>query len=222
VQSEGARNKQMIGRIAICKGSVRRGQFSEVRDIHQSRMKKRVSKVWHSTGRVKQIHLPHISRFRESGVKTAFCSGWWCVLQSSASRFHISISTPIQSSSTPLYPLTTPIDTLDKMALLSSRINLLPTARALASGVPFAPKISFTLPAIAGAAHGAEGPRSDIPPTWVARTDGGVARARINGGSLPSIGGIQDGRLNVIVIREKVSRNCMSCAMRGTRFQDPD
>ncbi|RSH93469.1 hypothetical protein EHS25_007825 [Saitozyma podzolica] len=65
------------------------------------------------------------------------------------------------------------------MALLStSRINLLPTSRALASGVPFAPKLALSLPPQGD--HHAAGPRSDVVPKWAARATGSVNVSRVS------------------------------------------
>ena len=71
------------------------------------------------------------------------------------------------------------------MSVLASRINLLPTARTLATGVPFAPKIAFHLPP-QPRAHGdrhkhGEGPRHDIPPVWAGRSNGIITVSNVNG-----------------------------------------
>lgn len=63
------------------------------------------------------------------------------------------------------------------MAMLTSRINLLPTSRTLASGVPYAPKLAFVLPP---ASHGHAG-RADPPAKFVGRSDGVMSMSRING-----------------------------------------
>lgn len=64
------------------------------------------------------------------------------------------------------------------MAMLTSRINLLPTSRTLASGVPFAPKIAFALPSQNHDGHHA---RTDRPAKFVGRNNGVVSMNRING-----------------------------------------
>lgn len=63
------------------------------------------------------------------------------------------------------------------MAMLTSRINLLPTSRALASGVPLAPKISFAVPS-AGHEHGG---RADAIPKFAGRSTGVLSLSRVNG-----------------------------------------
>ncbi|KAK4689216.1 ubiquinol-cytochrome c reductase iron-sulfur subunit, partial [Tremellales sp. Uapishka_1] len=65
------------------------------------------------------------------------------------------------------------------MALLSSRVNLLPTARTLASGVPCAPKIALSLPP-QHAHHDVSGPRSDVPAKFVGSVDAGLVKSRVN------------------------------------------
>ncbi|WVF68563.1 cytochrome b-c1 complex subunit Rieske, mitochondrial [Kwoniella sp. CBS 6097] len=55
------------------------------------------------------------------------------------------------------------------MASQLGRINLLPTSRALASGVPLAPRINHSIPTGQTGgheAHGAVGARSDVPSAW--------------------------------------------------------
>jgi hypothetical protein len=65
------------------------------------------------------------------------------------------------------------------MAAFSTRINLLPTSRTLASGVPFAPRIALVHPP-ASHGHGTNGPRSDAPPKWTGSQGGYASNSRIN------------------------------------------
>jgi len=65
------------------------------------------------------------------------------------------------------------------MAAFSTRINLLPTSRTLASGVPFAPRIALVHPP-ASHGHGTHGPRSDAPPKWTGSQGGFASHSRIN------------------------------------------
>ena len=65
------------------------------------------------------------------------------------------------------------------MAAFSTRINLLPTSRTLASGVPFAPRIALVHPP-ASHGHGTSGPRSDVPPKWTGSQGGYASNSRIN------------------------------------------
>lgn len=65
------------------------------------------------------------------------------------------------------------------MAAFSTRINLLPTSRTLASGVPFAPRIALVHPP-ASHGHGTHGPRSDVPPKWTGSQGGYASNSRIN------------------------------------------
>jgi hypothetical protein len=65
------------------------------------------------------------------------------------------------------------------MAAFSTRINLLPTSRTLASGVPFAPRIALVHPP-ASHGHGHGGPRSDVPPKWTGSQGGFASNSRIN------------------------------------------
>lgn len=68
------------------------------------------------------------------------------------------------------------------MATFSTRINLVPTSRSLASGVPFAPRIAFVHPP-ASHGHGTSGPRSDVPPKWAGVQGGFASNSRVNGKS---------------------------------------
>ncbi|WRT69568.1 ubiquinol-cytochrome c reductase, iron-sulfur subunit [Kwoniella shivajii] len=54
------------------------------------------------------------------------------------------------------------------MASSLSRVNLLPTTRTLASGVPLATKLNHAIPTglAGGDHHGATGARSDVPKSW--------------------------------------------------------
>ena len=65
------------------------------------------------------------------------------------------------------------------MASFSTRINLVPTSRTLASGVPFAPRLAFVHPP-ASHGHGHGGPRSDVPPKWAGVQGGFASNSKIN------------------------------------------
>lgn len=80
----------------------------------------------------------------------------------------------------PIHPLTSlPRRGAAKMASLT-RINLAPTARTLASGVPAARGIALNLPPLADHHHG--GPRADQPAKFAAFANNGVSSLRANGG----------------------------------------
>ncbi|KAK8849546.1 ubiquinol-cytochrome c reductase, iron-sulfur subunit [Kwoniella newhampshirensis] len=55
------------------------------------------------------------------------------------------------------------------MASQLGRVNLLPTTRTLASGVPLAPRLNLAAPQLSGGhdSHGAVGARTDAVPAWV-------------------------------------------------------
>lgn len=61
-----------------------------------------------------------------------------------------------------------------------TRINLAPTVRNFASGVPAARGIALNLPPLADAHHG--GPRADQPARFAAYANNGVSSLRTNGG----------------------------------------
>jgi hypothetical protein len=65
-----------------------------------------------------------------------------------------------------------------KMATSIGRVNLLPTSRTLASGVPLAPRIAHLQPP---QAHGHAGPRGDRPPKWAGFQNGFASVSRVNG-----------------------------------------
>jgi len=67
------------------------------------------------------------------------------------------------------------------MSLAASRINLLPTARTLASGAPFAGRINRNLPPAAHDHHDGAGPRTDLPSKWAFTANGRSAVTHING-----------------------------------------
>jgi ubiquinol-cytochrome c reductase iron-sulfur subunit len=67
------------------------------------------------------------------------------------------------------------------MSMAASRINLLPTARTLATGVPYAPKLNRSLPPQADShGHGPAGPRGDVPKAWAGVTTGNFSVSMIN------------------------------------------
>ena len=68
------------------------------------------------------------------------------------------------------------------MSLSATRINLLPTTRTLASGVPYAPKLAFHMPPQrhSDEDHHGFGPRSEVPPTWVFKTNARLNSTKIN------------------------------------------
>jgi len=74
------------------------------------------------------------------------------------------------------------------MSMTASRINLLPTARTLATGVPFAPKLNRSLPpAKNDYDHGhSGGPRGDIPKPWAGYANQRVQVSMINGRCNPT------------------------------------
>ncbi|EIW71679.1 ubiquinol-cytochrome c reductase, iron-sulfur subunit [Tremella mesenterica] len=96
------------------------------------------------------------------------------------------------------------------MALLSTRINLLPTSRTLASGVPHAPKLLLRMPPQNhGHDHG-PGPRSDQPALWAGRSSGVSNVTRVN--ALP----------NGIFIKRFLSTSSKSLAEHPDTTSIPD
>ena len=91
------------------------------------------------------------------------------------------------------------------MAAFSTRINLLPTSRTLASGVPFAPRIALVHPP-ASHGHGTHGPRSDVPPKWTGSQGGYASNSRINSESAVRV--IRKGRMSG---RSSKSRHRSEC-----------
>ena len=85
------------------------------------------------------------------------------------------------------------------MSLSVSRVNLLPTARALASGAPMAGKINRNLPPAHDAhAHGV-GPRTDVPPSWATSANGRIASTNVNGELLELIPAVPHTRRSKVV-----------------------
>lgn len=84
---------------------------------------------------------------------------------------------------------TTHLSSLIMANLITHRINLAPTARALSSGVPRS-AVNFRVSGVAGGhgsghaddEHGAAGPRKDMIPGWSWKSDGVLQRSRLNGG----------------------------------------
>ncbi|ORY34898.1 Rieske [2Fe-2S] iron-sulfur domain-containing protein [Naematelia encephala] len=90
------------------------------------------------------------------------------------------------------------------MSLSITRINVLPSTRTLASGVPFANKINHSLPPQAhGHGHSA-GPRTDSPPTWAQKLSGSVSVLHVN--TLP----------NTLVFSRSFSTSSRSSAQSGS------
>lgn len=88
------------------------------------------------------------------------------------------------------------------MAATITRVNLLPTSRTIATGVPLAPRIAHIHPPQANAHHH-NAARSDTPPKWAAFQTGFASVSRLNGGSgllalrLPFGTGLFDGRIEL-------------------------
>ncbi|KAK1923752.1 Rieske [2Fe-2S] iron-sulfur domain-containing protein [Papiliotrema laurentii] len=85
------------------------------------------------------------------------------------------------------------------MSLSATRINLLPTARTLATGVPVANGLNRFLPPTADAhGHDATGPRSDLPPSW---SFSAVSRAAVTHINAPSFASLQTRRFSTSALR---------------------
>jgi hypothetical protein len=112
-------------------------------------------------------------------LRTTAVTKYSSVSSANGERFK-DIHPTVKASSYPyLYTLTYSYkQPVDNMAMLTSRINLLPTSRALASGVPLAPKIAFVLPS---QSHDGHHGRADPPAKFVGRNNGVVSMNRING-----------------------------------------
>jgi ubiquinol-cytochrome c reductase iron-sulfur subunit len=67
--------------------------------------------------------------------------------------------------------------------LATTRVNLLPTSRALASGVPAAIGLKTALPLQFDHGHGHGGARSDRVPGFVGKDNGIISQTRLNGES---------------------------------------
>lgn len=75
--------------------------------------------------------------------------------------------------------------------LATTRVNLAPTVRTLASGVPLAPRINFAVGSSSSghddteaSSHGAiSAVRGDAPPKWASVVGGSMMLTRQNGGS---------------------------------------
>ena len=66
-------------------------------------------------------------------------------------------------------------------AFATTRVNLLPTSRILANGVPAAVGLKTALPLQFDHGHGHGGPRSDRVPSFVGKDNGIISQTRLNG-----------------------------------------
>lgn len=84
--------------------------------------------------------------------------------------------------------LTSPSFVVKMAVLATTRVNLLPTARALANGVPAAVGLKTALPLQFDHGHGHGGARGDRVPKFVGTDNGIISQTRLNGGSCSLLG----------------------------------
>lgn len=88
------------------------------------------------------------------------------------------------------------------MSLSATRVNILPTARILASGAPAAGRLNRNLPPAAHDHHDIPGPRTDIPQGW-AFTAGGRSATTFN--NAPSFASVQTRRFSTTSVSKSAA-----------------